>query len=497
MKRFFTHIAVWAACAAAFTACTDDELAGTQDGDGLFLNHYLLELNKGETYDLVGTVTPKNAPAARFSSADPSVAAIDEKGLVTAVGAGETVITAQSSTLTRECLVKVWSGVTAVSLDKTALDMDKGEEILLTATVSPDDINVPYTVAWSSSDPAVAVQADAENPAQATVKGVSGGSAIVTVKAGSVSATCKVDVSVRLLGITVSPSSARVQGGGTLQLTAARNPADATDEVTFVWTSSDENIATVDENGLVTGRKEGEVTITVTGGGFEATAAVSVIGNAATTVANIANNFLPVPWKSDVSNLEAVTVEWLMRADKWVTDQNNRVNTIFGIEGEWLLRIGDVGIDTNQLQLATNHGNNTPDVRFNANRWYHVAVVYDSGISGNVSYYVNGKLAATGSGFANRAVNLIGNCFIGKSYDNSRSFCGDIAEVRVWRSARSAGEIEASMYEFKGTDPSLVAYWKFNEGAGRVVKDSSGNGNDLTANADLVWKEVDGGISVE
>ena len=497
MKRIFTLIAVTAACAAAFTACTDTEALGTQDGDGLFLNHYTLDLNKGETYNLVGTVTPKNAPAVSYSSSDAAIATVDGKGLVSAVGAGEAVITAKSASFTRECTVKVWSAVTTLTLDKTEMELGKGETSTLSVKVSPDDINVPYTISWTSSDPAVRVSPDPEDETKATVTGIAGGIVTVTVKAGDASASCQITVAAKLLGITVSPASARVMGGETVQLTAAKNPTDATDEVTFSWESSDEDIATVDQNGTVTGKKEGTATITVKGGGFEAKATVTVTGNASTNVANINNNFFPVNWKSSVSNLETVTVEWLMRADKWVTDQNNSVNTIFGIEGKWLLRIGDVGIGQNQLQLATNHGNNTPNVRFDANKWYHVAVVYDSKSSKDVAYYVNGELVATGSGFATRAADLSRECFIGKSYDNNRSFCGDIAEMRVWNTVRSASDIRASMYGFDGSDSSLLAYWKFDEGTGRTVKDHSGNGNDITANANISWKEVEGGISVE
>ena len=94
-------------------------------------------------------------------------------------------------------------------------------------------------------------------------------------------------------------------------------------------------------------------------------------------------------------------------------------------------------------------------------------------------------------------MNLTSNCFIGKSSDTSRSLCGDIRAVRVRKTGRSQAEIAASMYELRGAQTDLVAYWKFDEGAGNTVKDQSGNGNDITANAALVWKEVEGGINVE
>ena len=493
MKRIFTLIAVTAAFAAAFTACTDTEEVGTQDGDGLFLNHYTLDLNKGETYNLVGTVTPKNAPALSYSSSDAAIATVDEKGLVSAVGAGEAVITAKSASFTRECTVKVWSAASSIVLSAKELEMAKGEAVEMTATIGPDDINVPYSVSWSVSDPVVSIEVDPEDATKATVKAIAGGSAVITVKAGDATVTCPVTVDVKLLGIHVTPASATIEAGQEIQLTVVKEPEDAVTEIAPVWSSSDESVVKVDANGLVTGMGNGEADITVSAAGFEAHATITVAGGVLISkAANLTDNYFKVNWKNDVSSLDAVTVEWWMRGDKWVTNQNNSVNSVFGIEGQWLLRIGDVGIGQNQLQLATNHGNNTPQVKFDANTWYHVAVVYETA-SRNVYYYVNGELAATGTGFATRNVNLGAGdgCYISRSYDNSRSFCGALTEMRVWKVARSAEDIKSNMYTWRGSMDNLLAYWKFNEGQGNKVADASGHGNDITSNGTLKWEDVE------
>lgn len=72
--------------------------------------------------------------------------------------------------------------------------------------------------------------------------------------------------------IVLDKSEAEVMAGGTLQLSATTNPAGQ--KVT--WTSSDEAIATVDYNGLVTGVAEGTVTITAAAGTGAATCNVTV-----------------------------------------------------------------------------------------------------------------------------------------------------------------------------------------------------------------------------
>ncbi|MCY2959150.1 MAG: LamG domain-containing protein [Planctomycetota bacterium] len=58
-------------------------------------------------------------------------------------------------------------------------------------------------------------------------------------------------------------------------------------------------------------------------------------------------------------------------------------------------------------------------------------------------------------------------------------FAGQIDEVRIWNRARSVEEIQRDWYrQLLGTEPGLVAYWKFNEGAGQTVYDQSTAGND-------------------
>ena len=77
---------------------------------------------------------------------------------------------------------------------------------------------------------------------------------------------------IRVNGITISQSYASVKPGETLQLSGAITPADATD-LNVTWSSSDESVAAVDQNGLVTILSEGDAIITVTteDGGYSAT----------------------------------------------------------------------------------------------------------------------------------------------------------------------------------------------------------------------------------
>ncbi|MBE6997660.1 MAG: DUF4430 domain-containing protein, partial [Ruminococcaceae bacterium] len=79
---------------------------------------------------------------------------------------------------------------------------------------------------------------------------------------------------VAVTGITLDQTTASVEEGKTVTLTATVEPGNATNKL-VVWTSGDESIATV-TNGVVTGVKAGTVTITATAGGKSASCAVTV-----------------------------------------------------------------------------------------------------------------------------------------------------------------------------------------------------------------------------
>ncbi|HJB26590.1 MAG TPA: Ig-like domain-containing protein [Firmicutes bacterium] len=81
-------------------------------------------------------------------------------------------------------------------------------------------------------------------------------------------------------GITIN-YNAEMEVGETLQLTATVSPDNA-DDKTVTWSSSDDSIATVDQNGLVTAKAEGKVVITATNSAGQ-TATCNITVKAAST----------------------------------------------------------------------------------------------------------------------------------------------------------------------------------------------------------------------
>lgn len=213
-------------------------------------------------------------------------------------------------------------------------------------------------------------------------------------------------------------------------------------------------------------------------------------------VADIEENYLHIDqWANPapLQSLSQITIETLVR----IRNYDRMISTVMGIEGKFLIRLGDAGFPSNQIQVATSRGN-FPSADSNkglpTGEWVHIALTYNSG-DGAIKIYVNGKIQSEGTlkaGTVNLAVNGVDGFYIGRSYEDSRYLAGDISECRIWNIIRTQEEIANNPYEVAPDTEGLVAYWKCNDGAGNVVKDNTANGNNLTAKSgkDLKWTAV-------
>jgi uncharacterized protein YjdB len=162
------------------------------------LNEASININPGMTFDLVAEVNPYNADnkELEWSSADESVATVDQNGVVTGVDAGasgrETVITVRSkdSGVTATCVVRVTKDVVGVELDCTYKRIEAGKEFQLTASITPEDAT-NKNVTWQSSATDVAI-VDANGKVTAVAAGVA--MITVTTEQNGYTATCKVVV---------------------------------------------------------------------------------------------------------------------------------------------------------------------------------------------------------------------------------------------------------------------------------------------------------------
>lgn len=197
----------------------------------------------------------------------------------------------------------------------------------------------------------------------------------------------------------------------------------------------------------------------------------------------------------DYNNMTNFTFEALVKPNQFP----NMLHTIMGIEGHFLLRSGDSGIEPNQLQVATNNGNiSSTDCQFEVGKWCHVAVTF---AQGEIKIYFNGALKHSGNnGQASQSFGAKHHneedgsrvFWVGYSYESNRYWDGLISEVRIWNRTLTQEEINAPnhFYTVDVNSEGLLSYWKFNEGSGNKIKDYGPKGYDLTVDNSPTWVNV-------
>ncbi len=197
-------------------------------------------------------------PTLTWESNDDTTVKV-ENGKITALKKGNATITVTTSNgKTATCNVTVVIPTTNIEINSDDLVMEKGTTENITATITPSDSDDPIT--WSSSDDSI-VSVD-EN---GNLKALKVGSATITATSGTKSATINVDVIISITSFElVSDAKITILKGNTSSIITKINPDDTTENKVITWTSNKENIATVSNDGVVTGKKAGTAIITGT-----------------------------------------------------------------------------------------------------------------------------------------------------------------------------------------------------------------------------------------
>lgn len=213
-----------------------------------------------------------------WTSSDESVATVDATGMVVAVSAGEADITASVTDSEMSAVCKVTVKVAAKDItvpDNLDVKLNDGNETTVEATVSPADAT-DVKVSYASTDEAVAT-VDKDDRVQVLQPGECD---IVTTLTQEdkkvVEKKTHIKAYYEVEGITLDKTEGILTAGNTVALNATVLPEEIADETTVTWTSSDEKVATVDENGKVTAIAAGEATITANAGEKSATYKLTV-----------------------------------------------------------------------------------------------------------------------------------------------------------------------------------------------------------------------------
>lgn len=212
-------------------------------------------------------------------------------------------------------------------------------------------------------------------------------------------------------------------------------------------------------------------------------------------VAYMGQNYCSINWnKPDVVNgLGTWTVEMLMNCD-WLHRDDTNVS-FFGIEGDFCFRCGDLASSDEgkrTMEICCPNVNMPAGPILPQNEWFALSVTCDGQ---KVKYYINQECLPQYTGkWKGGTVDLGTSAFhLNMAYNASRAGYAYFSEVRIWNRALSEEEIAKPNHQYfvEPTSEGLVAYWKFNEGAGaQIIVDRTGNGNDAKAAKPIEWIDV-------
>ena len=205
--------------------------------------------------------------AIEFTSSNKDVATVSESGVITAVAAGEATIMARA-TANEEVFAVCTVKITEANVWFTDRTVEMGVGETRTNTIHAASA-AEMTIESSDSEVAtmnVSGEITAMKAGQATIK----------VTCGADSAECVVTVKEAPESIAISSTKLSLLPGETARISAQLNPEGAAGRIEFA--SGDANVATVDENGLITavGAGKTEIVARTYVEGVEAKCAITV-----------------------------------------------------------------------------------------------------------------------------------------------------------------------------------------------------------------------------
>ena len=249
-----------------------------------------------ETVQLTVVVASSSgAPLAKtidWSSGDTQTATVSSAGVVTALRAGSTTITATSEGKSGTASIVVLATtpppppppapVATVTVSPASASVESAKTVQLTATLHDASGNqlTGRAITWTSLNPSVATVSTS-----GLVSGITAGTANVFAASEGKSDTATITVVAAppppptpVASVTVAPATASIETTKTVQLSATLKDANGGTLTgrSITWTSLNPNVATVSGTGLVTGVSAGSANVFALSEGKSDTAAITV-----------------------------------------------------------------------------------------------------------------------------------------------------------------------------------------------------------------------------
>lgn len=273
-----------------------------------------VSVDKAKPTKLEYTIMPENAGTKEleWSSENPEVATVDANGIVTGKKIGKTVITAKTkdgTDITASTTFTVLPlKVEAMTFAEPLVSIARTKDKTITLTLNSEEVDNKQMV-WTSSDESVATvtqNLDSSYPLEAIVTAHKIGKTTIKAEAqdgSGMSATCEVEVT-PLMASDISLLTASVVKTIPTQLEANVSPAE-TDNKKLKWASLTPDIATVTEDGIMTGLKMGTAKVkaeTTDGSNLSVVFEVQVMGLPVSTIS--------LPAESSIIKTESMKLEY-------------------------------------------------------------------------------------------------------------------------------------------------------------------------------------------
>ena len=220
-------------------------------------------IDTGNTVQASYSILPSNTTNKNVSweSSKKSVATVDENGLITAIAPGITIITVKTTdgtNLSDFKQIEVHQKATNITIGLSKTGLNAGETLQATCNFEPANVT-NHSVRWTSSNPNVATI-----DANGLITAIGNGTTIISVETldgSNLTASKELTVSIMAKSITLNVEKDTIIAGNVLQASSTILPANAIIKKTR-WESSNKNVATISEDGLITAIAPGTTTIT-------------------------------------------------------------------------------------------------------------------------------------------------------------------------------------------------------------------------------------------
>ncbi len=203
-----------------------------------------------------------------WKSSNAKVASIDASGKITCLKAGTVTITATANDGSgKKASFKLQIVKLMKSLGLVDVSVAGGKSVTLKPLIGPaDTTNKKLTWSVSENEYGIKINGSGKVSTKAVTEPVNVTVTASALDGSGVSASCEVTVYPATTKVTISPKDGKLPASisvdTTLELTASSLPENTAN--VYTWKSSNEKIATVDANGVVTAVKAGKVKITCT-----------------------------------------------------------------------------------------------------------------------------------------------------------------------------------------------------------------------------------------